>query len=58
MWLATKTGMSLSLSPSLAFRSTSHLLLLGCRENFLGHSINAPVGRWQKNKVRLGYVPM
>lgn len=24
------------------------------RENFLGHSINAPVGRWQKNKVRLG----
>ena len=20
------------------------------RENYLGHSINAPVGRWQKNK--------
>lgn len=20
------------------------------RENYLGHSVNAPVGRWQKNK--------
>lgn len=38
------TSIAVSSSP------TSYLGLTSSQENYLGHSVNAPVGRWQKNK--------